>query len=64
MDAPGGERPDSSKVAAIQSMQPPEDIKSLQNFLGLVKYLTSYSACLATITAPLREFTKKEVAYV
>lgn len=64
MDAPGGVRPDSSKVAAIQRMQPPEDANSLQNFLGLVNYLTRYSARLATITAPLREFTKKEVAYV
>ena len=61
---PQGVKPDNSKVAAIQSMQPPEDVKSLQSFLGLVNYLTRYSARLATITAPLRELTKKEVAYV
>lgn len=53
MDAPGGVRPDSSKVVAIQSMQPPKDVKSLQSFLGLVNYLTRYSARLATIAAPL-----------
>ena len=64
MDAPGGVRPDSSKVAAIQSMQPPKDVKSLQSFLGLVNYLTRYSARLATIAAPLRVFMKKEVAYI
>ena len=64
MDAPEGVRTDSSKVAAIQSMQPPDDVKSLKNFLGLVNYLTSYSARLATITASLREFTEKIVAYV
>ena len=46
-------------------MQPPEDVKSLQSFVGLVKYLTRYSAHLATITAPLRELMKKDqVAYV
>ena len=45
-------------------MQPPEDVKSLQSFLGLVNYLTRYSARLATITAPFRELTKKQVAYV
>lgn len=61
MDAPEGVRPDSSKGAAIQSMQPPDDVKSLQNFLGLVNCLTSYSARLATITAPLREFTEETV---
>lgn len=45
-------------------MQSPEDVKSLQSFLGLVNYLTRYSGPLATITAPLRELTKKEVAYM
>ena len=64
MDAPEGVRTDSSKVAAIQSMQPPDDVKSLKNFSGLVNYLTSYSARLAIITASLREFTEKIVAYV
>ena len=61
---PQGVKPDNGKVAAIQSMQPPEDVKSLQSFLGLVKYLTRYLACLATITAPFHELTKKQVAYV
>lgn len=61
---PQGVKPDNGKVAAIQNMQPPEDVKSLQSFLGLVNYLTRYSAYLATITSPLRELTKKDVAYV
>ena len=61
---PRGVKPDNRKVAAIQSMQSPGDVKSLQSFLGLVNYLTRYSARLATITAPLRELTKKEVAYM
>ena len=64
LDAPEGVRPNSSKVAAIQSMQPPDDVKSLQNFLGLVNYLTRYSAHLANITSLLREFTEKVVAYI
>ena len=61
---PKSVKPDNSKVAAIQNMQPQEDIKRLQSFLGQVNYLTMYSARLATITATLCEFTKKEVAYV
>ena len=32
--------------------------------MGLVNYLTRYSARPATITAPLRELTKKEVPYI
>ena len=46
---PQGVKPDNRKVAAIQSMQPPGDVKSLQSFQGLVNYLTRYSAHLATI---------------
>ena len=61
---PQGVRPDNSKVSAIQNMQPPEDVKSLQSFLGLVNYPTRYSGRLATITAPLCELTKKEVDYM
>jgi len=41
-------------------MEAPKDTKNLQSFLGLVNYLTRYSGQLATLTAPLRELTKKE----
>ena len=44
-------------------MKPPEDAKSLQSFLGLVNYLTRYSGRLATLSAPLRDLTKKDTAY-
>ena len=44
-------------------MKPPEDTKSLQSFLGLVNYLTRYSGRLATLSAPLRDLTKKDTAY-
>ena len=44
-------------------MKPPEDVKSLQSFLGLVNYLTRYSRRLATLSAPLRDLTKKDTAY-
>ena len=45
-------------------MTPPENRKDLQSFLGLVNYLTRYSGRLASLTAPLRELTKKDTAYV
>jgi len=45
-------------------MTPPENRKDLQSFLGLVNYLTRYSGRLASLTAPLRELTKKDIAYV
>ena len=59
-----GIKPDDSKISAIQKMTPPENRKDLQSFLGLVNYLTRYSGRLASLTAPLRELTKKDKAYV
>lgn len=44
-------------------MKPPKDVKSLQSFLGLVNYLTRYSGRLPTLSAPLRDLTKKDTAY-
>ena len=44
-------------------MKPLEDIQSLQRFLGFVNYLTRYSRDLFTLSAPLRDLTKKETAY-
>ena len=46
---PQGIKPDSKKVSAILDMKPPEDVKSLQSFLGLVNYLMRYSGHLATL---------------
>ena len=57
-------KPDKTKVSAILAMKPPDNAKDLQSFLGLVNYLTRYSSQLATITAPLRELTKKEISFV
>ena len=61
---PKGVKPDNKKVSAILAMKPPDNAKDLQSFLGLVNYLTRYSSQLATLTAPLRELTKKEIVFV
>jgi len=58
--SPEGVCPDNKKVSAILDIEAPKDTKNLQSFLGLVNYLTRYSGQLATLTAPLRELTKKE----
>ena len=61
---PKGVKPDNKKVSAIFAMKPPDNAKDLQSFLCLVNYLTRYSSQMATLTAPLRELTKKEIAFV
>ena len=61
---PEGDKPDNKKVTAILAMESPDYAKNLQSFLGLVSNLTRYSSQLAAITAPFRELTKKEIAFL
>ena len=57
-----GLRPDPAKVAAIQAMQP-DNLQSLQTFLGMVNYLHRYSPNIADITAPLRDLCKRNIEF-
>ena len=57
---PQGIKPDNKRVSGIVDMKPSEDAKTLQRFLGLVNYLTRYSA---TLSAPLKDLTKKDTVY-
>ena len=54
---------DLKKVEAILSMEAPTNIKDLQSFLGLVKYLNRFSANLAQIAEPLQRLCKKDTVY-
>ena len=60
---PEGIKPDNKKESAILDKKPLEDVKSLQSFLALVNYLMRYSEHLVTLSAPLRDLTKKDTAY-
>ena len=60
---PDGYRADPSKIEAIVKMQPPQDLQTLQSFLGLVNYLNRFSPVLAELTAPLRELCKKDTSF-
>ena len=57
-----GLRPDPTKVATIQAMQP-DNLQSLQIFLGMVNYLHRYSPNIADVTAPLRDLCKKNIEF-
>ncbi|XP_064629350.1 uncharacterized protein K02A2.6-like [Lineus longissimus] len=58
-----GMKPDPAKVRAITEMSPPTCIQDLQSYLGLVNYLNRFNASIATIAAPLRDLTKKEISW-
>ena len=59
-----GLEPALGKIPAIVDMSPPTEFLELQTFLGMVNYLSRYTANLATKMAVLRDFTKKESIFV
>lgn len=58
-----GQRADDTKIKGIVDMPPPEDKQSLQRLLGMTKFLAQYIPNEASLTAPLRQLLKKDVAW-
>lgn len=58
-----GVHPDPQKTTAIDAITAPTSVKELQEFLGIVTYMSPFIPNLATQTAPLRELMKKDVIF-
>ena len=58
-----GQKADGAKIKAIVDMPTPEDRQSLQRLLGMTKFLSQYIQNEASLTAPLRQLLKKDVAW-
>lgn len=58
-----GQRADDTKIKSIVDMPTPEDKQSLQRLLGMTKFLAQYIPNEASLTAPLRQLLKKDVAW-
>ena len=58
-----GVHPDPGKVNAIHALPAPTNITKLQEFLGLVMYLSPFIPGLSTLTAPLHELLKKDTDF-
>ena len=58
-----GIAPDPKKVDSIVNMPQPEDVTAVQRFLGMVNYLAKYIPDLSNIAAPLRDLTRKDIAW-
>ena len=61
---PEGLKINPKTVEAMLSMEAPTNIKDLQSFLGLVKYLNRFSANLVQIAELLQRLCKKDTVYV
>ena len=58
-----GVQPDPEKVRAIQEMPPPTDKKGVERLLGTINYLAKFIPNMSTVTHPIRELLKSDVAF-
>ena len=58
-----GVHPDPEKVEVVHGLPTPTNIAELQNFLGMVTYLSPFIPGLSTLTAPLHELLKKDAEF-
>ena len=58
-----GRKPSQSKVKAIQEMPPPQSKKQVQSFIGMVNYLSKFSAQLSELAEPIHELSKERVPF-
>ena len=56
-------RPDRSKTDAMCDMPEPQNKGDVRRILGMVTYLAKFCPNLSTVAAPLRDLTRKEVAW-
>ena len=56
--------PTESRVEAVVRAQEPTNAEEVRSFLGLVNFSGRFILNLASITEPLREFTRKDVLFV
>ena len=56
-------KPDKNKVTTITKMPAPTNKKQLQFFIGMINYLSKFSARLSEIAVPIRELAKDKVPF-
>ena len=59
-----GTRPDHKRIADLQKVSMPGNVQEVRSLLGMANYSCKYIHDFATVTAPLRELTKKEAKFV
>ena len=58
-----GHKPVQSKIKAIQKMPAPQCKKQVQSFIGMVNYLSKFSARLFELAEPIRDLCKEKVPF-
>ena len=61
---PEGVKADPAKIEAILNMKRPNDVAGVQRIMGTINYLSKFLPQLSELSEPLRQLTKKDVAFV
>jgi len=54
---------DPERIRGVQEMQPPQNTKERESFLGFIQYLAKLMPNMASVSAPVRELLEKQVAW-
>ena len=57
-------KPDKNKVIVITKMPTPRHKNQVQSFIGMINYLSKFSARLSEIVEPIRELAKDKVPFI
>ena len=58
-----GGKPAQSKVSAITAMPAPTCKNKVQSFIGMISYLSNFSAQLSDLAEPIKELSKEKVTF-
>ena len=58
-----GLKPSPDNIRAVKDCNPPESKEAVRSFLGMTGYLSKFIPRYSTLTAPLRELTRKDVKF-
>ena len=58
-----GQKPSQSKVKVIKEMPLPQSKKQVQSFIGMINYLSKFSAHLSELAEPICDLAKEKVPF-
>ena len=58
-----GHKPAQNKLSTINSMPELSCKKEVQSFMGMINYLSKFSARLSELSKPIRELSKEKVPF-
>ena len=59
-----GVKDDPAKIEAVIKMEKPSSVDGVRRIMGTINYLAKFLPSLSVVSEPIRQLTKKDVAFV